>query len=98
MVMTNPTPEDIRRGLEAGLKRSGIESDVSYESIPATSLHRFVALSRAFDAMPYSDRQSLVWRITDTLVPSIPDQLKLISSIVTLGAVEIGENGAAEDH
>lgn len=97
MALNNPSPEQLRMALQEGLNRLGVPSEVSFEQIPQTSLNRFVAISGSFNQMPYSDRQSLVWRITDGLLaPAI--QLQLISSIVTLGTAEINGAGTNGSH
>lgn len=96
MALVDPSPEEIEKALRDGFSRSGIVAEVWNEPVPGTTLHRFVAISGQFDAMPYTERQDLAWRIAGSLMP-VDDQLRLISSIMTLGREETGYggNGAA---
>lgn len=70
------------------LKAAEIPATVESERIPTTRLYRIIVLAEKFKSMPHSDRQSLVWRIAESVL-SVDEQL-LISSILTLEPAEIG--------
>lgn len=84
-------PAHLRRLLEAleeGLRQGGITATIAAEAIARTRLHRVVVLTDQFEALPPSERQSLVWRIADSVLSF--DEKLLISSILTLTPEEAG--------
>ncbi|RPI64086.1 MAG: hypothetical protein EHM48_01415 [Planctomycetaceae bacterium] len=68
------------------LKAIGIKAKVTSEPVPTTKLFRLMVLSPQFKEMYHSERQSLVWRITEKAI-SQADQNR-ISMILTLTADE----------
>ena len=76
----------LKKALVETLKRAGIEAKVKSEPVPQTKLFRLAVLSPQFKAMRHSERQSLVWRITEKAIS--PDDQMRISMIHTLTSEE----------
>lgn len=84
-------PAHLKRLLDAlkeGLLQGGITATIAAEAISRTKLHRVIVLTDQFEALPPSERQSLVWRIADGVLSF--DEKLLISSILTLTPEEAG--------
>lgn len=64
------------------LTKQGLNPRVSFEAVPRTKLYRFVVVSPAFEKMPYSERQEIVWRVVQTMLP-VEDQF-LVGGISTI--------------
>ena len=76
-----------RKALLEDLERAGIRATVKTESLPPTKLHRFVVLSKDFDALGHSERQDLAWRIADHVLSR--EEKMLVSMILTLTPAEV---------
>jgi hypothetical protein len=76
----------LRKAIVDALKANGIQAQVRSEPVPTTKLYRVAVLSPQFKAMRHSERQSLVWRITERAI-SPADQMR-ISMILTLTTEE----------
>ena len=77
----------LEKALVDDLKAGGIQAQVDTEPLPTTRLYRVTVVAPKFKALKHSERQSLVWRITEkTLSPD--DQLR-ISMILTLTREEV---------
>jgi hypothetical protein len=61
---------------------------VDYEPVAGTKLYRFVVLAPKFKSLRHSERQDLVWRIAQRLLPF--DEQILISMILTMTPQEAG--------
>ena len=68
------------------LKASGIKAHLNTQRVPGTRLYRVRVISPQFKRMYHSERQSLVWRITERVI-SWDDQMR-ISMILTLTGEE----------
>lgn len=77
----------LTEALASGLKKAGIDAEVSSELVPHTKLRRFVVIAKNFKAMRPSERQDLVWRIANQVL--VPDEQLLISMILTLTPDEL---------
>jgi len=64
------------------LKANRIDAEVQFEPIRTTRLYRVCVTAPKFKAMTHSERQSLVWRITERALSS--DEQMRISMILTL--------------
>jgi len=72
----------LRNALVDDLGKAGIRAKVELEPVPTTRLHRVFVFAPEFAALKHSERQNLVWRITDRILDQ--DQQLLISMIITL--------------
>ena len=83
----------LRDALGTELAELGIRKPkVSFEHVPGTKLYRFEVIAPGFQKLRHSERQELVWRITDKEL----DKKKLyILSILTLTPSEASGESAA---
>ena len=72
----------LKTALIDALKAIGIKAQVNVEPIPTTRLYRVSVFAPKFKALKHSERQNLVWRITEKAVS--PDEQMRISMILTL--------------
>lgn len=72
----------LKNALLDDLAKAGIHAKVELEAVPTTRLHRVFVFAPEFQALKHSERQNLVWRISDRVLD--PDQQLLISMIITL--------------
>jgi hypothetical protein len=72
----------LKGALVTVLKANGIEATVDAEPVPTTRLYRVAVLAPKFKNLKPSERQSLVWRITEHAIST--DEQMRISMILTL--------------
>jgi len=73
---------DLVLQITKALKASGIPAKVTFNPVPTTKLFRVFVMAPKFREMSPSERQDLVWRITDQVLT--PEQQMRISMILTL--------------
>jgi hypothetical protein len=77
----------LTKALTEGLKKVGIDAEVSHEPVPHTKLRRFSVIAKKFKSMRPSERQDLVWRMAGQVLD--PDEQLLVSMILTLTPDEL---------
>lgn len=85
---TPPFVTELKDAFVRELKQVGIPAEADFEPVPTTKLFRFIVVAKKFKAMPFSERQDLVWRIADKTLPE--DKQLRVSSILTLTPEEAG--------
>lgn len=81
--------QTLRDALVARLGDVGLQCEVEYEPVQGTKMYRFFVYSDGFAEMGYTERQSLIWRITENALP--PHDAIKVSMILTLTPDEVGE-------
>lgn len=84
-VSTKTAPGFLQRlktALVGALQANGIAAKVDAERVPTTRLYRVMVLAPKFKELKHSERQNLVWRITDHAIS--PEEQMRISMILTL--------------
>jgi stress-induced morphogen len=69
--------EGLERAIVERLKNAGIEAEVHTEPVRLTKMHRLYVVSAQFQHVKYTERQRLVWEITDGVLP--PDKRFLVN-------------------
>jgi hypothetical protein len=85
MADLNSTPGfvgQLCQALRTELDLLGFPAKIDAEAVPHTPRYRFFVESRAFDKLPHSERQAMVWQIAQRVL-SPEDQLR-VSMILTL--------------
>ena len=72
----------LKKALVDALKVNGIQAKIHAEPVPTTRLYRVTVVAPQFKAMKHSERQDLVWRVTEKALS--PDNQLRISMILTL--------------
>jgi len=87
---TKPLPAFIKRlksAITDTLRDNGIAAQVDATPVPTTRLYRLAVLAPKFKELKHSERQSLVWRITERAISA--DEQMRISMILTLTPDEV---------
>ena len=74
--------ELLKEALVEELGAVGIDAEVELESVPTTRLYRVLVLAPKFKALKHTERQNLVWRITERALS--PEEQMRISMILTM--------------
>jgi acid stress-induced BolA-like protein IbaG/YrbA len=91
---TSTTPgfvNRLRKGLAQRLGAVKVDAKVSIERIDGTDLFRVTVVAGKFARLRHSERQNLVWRICDDV---IPDNKLHITMIQTLTPSELSSEAA----
>jgi hypothetical protein len=80
----------LQTALVDGLRQVGITARVDHEVIQGTQLCRVYVIAEGFKPLQHSERQSLVWRLTERAIS--PEEHLRVSMILTLTPEELGDN------
>jgi len=87
---TKPLPAFLKRlkgAIIDVLGANGIAAEVDMTPVPTTRLYRVAVMAPKFKELKHSERQNLVWRITERAIS--PDEQMRVSMIVTLTPDEL---------